>query len=414
MKAAVFVGPGQLELRDVPKPDTDPGGMLLRVDANTACGTDVRILRGQKSKGIAQGVVLGHEISGTVAEVGANVEGFAEGDRIGLLPTIPCGRCYYCRRGTEHLCTDSKIFGNGIDGGLAEYVRIPPEAILRGGVFPVEKHVPSTSICLAEPLGCALNGMDNYKVHVGDTVVILGAGPIGLLHLQLVKLGGAERVIVSDLSASRLALAEKLGADRVVNASSEDLEVIVAEATGGIGADLVIVCIGVSALVSQGLKCARKRGRVNLFAGFPVGGSAEFDPNLIHYGELEVTGASNAGRVSHERALRLIESEAVDVASLVTHTFPLDDGVETIEFSASGEGVKIAYFRTARVRPGQRRRRVELRTPPAFCVETTAERATQPCLLPTSHPQPYRPGCPERRGGGGADRRGLAPTAQRT
>jgi 2-desacetyl-2-hydroxyethyl bacteriochlorophyllide A dehydrogenase len=342
MRAAVFGGPGVLELKDIPTPTAPDGGLLLRVGANTVCGTDLRILRGEKSAGIDVGVVLGHEIAGEVVEVGAGTVGYAEGDRIGLLPTVPCGRCAYCRRGRENLCSDSEIFGYRLNGGLAEYIEIPATAISRGGVGKVPSSVPFSSIALAEPLSCVLGASDSYGINAGETVVILGAGPIGLLHAQVVRLAGATTVIVSDPSASRREVAEKLGATHTVDPTATDLREFVLELTDGLGADLAIVAIGMPVLFAQALGVVRKRGRVNAFAGFPKDGVAEIDPNLIHYGEITVTGASNSTRVDHERALKLIASGAIDVASLVTHEFTLDDVVEAIEFSASGEGIKIS------------------------------------------------------------------------
>ncbi|WP_297556866.1 alcohol dehydrogenase catalytic domain-containing protein, partial [uncultured Actinomyces sp.] len=168
MKAAVFAGPGQLELKEVETPSAGTDGLVLRVGANTVCGTDGRILRGEKTAGIDLGIVLGHEISGYVEEVGSEVEGFEVGDLVGVLPTVPCGQCYYCRRGMEHLCTDSKIFGYAINGGLAEYIRIPAEALRRGGVFKAPSHLSPVEVALAEPLGCVINGAHNYQPGIGD------------------------------------------------------------------------------------------------------------------------------------------------------------------------------------------------------------------------------------------------------
>lgn len=342
MKAAVFAGPGKLELRELEKPVAGEGELVLKVGANTVCGTDGRILRGEKSAGIDIGVVLGHEISGYVEEIGAGVEGFEIGDLVGILPTIPCLKCFYCARGSEHLCTDSQIYGYRVNGGLAEYVRVPKDALERGGVYKAAPHLTPAEVALAEPLGCVINGSENYKTEVGDTVLIQGAGPIGLLHTQLNRLLGAENVIVSDPSEDRRAIAESLGATHTINPLEQDLVEFVHGLTEGRGADVVIICIGRGELVNQALTAARKGARVNAFAGFAKGALAEVDPNLIHYGELVVTGASNAGRAHHEKALQLIGAGLIDVKTLHTHTYTLDDVVEGIEFAQSGEGIKVA------------------------------------------------------------------------
>lgn len=344
MKAAVFEGPGKLQLRDIDRPLAGEGELVLKVGANTVCGTDGRILRGEKSAGIDIGVVLGHEIAGYVDQVGDGVDGFDVGDLVGVLPTVPCLECYFCVRSAEHMCTNSQIFGYRINGGLAEYVLIPEDAMTRGGIFKAAPHLSATEVALAEPLGCVLNGADQYKTEVGDTVLIQGVGPIGLLHVQLNRLAGAETIIVSDPSNERRAIAESMGATHTVNPLEEELAEYVRGLTDGRGADVVVVCIGRGELINQSFQSARKGGRINLFAGFSKDALAEIDPNLIHYGELVVTGASNAGRASHEKALQLIAAGLIDVKSLHTHTYPLNDVVEGIEFAQSGDGIKVAII----------------------------------------------------------------------
>lgn len=342
MKAAIFVRPGQLELQDIPEPHAGPGEVVIKVGSNTVCGTDGRILRGEKSKGIDRGVVLGHEFSGYVTETGAGVEDFHEGELVGGVPTVPCLRCYYCQHGKEHLCTDSRIIGYQINGGLAEYMKFPREAIERRCVFHAADHLTPPEVSLAEPLGCVLNGASQYGTQAGDTVLIIGAGPIGLLHTQVNKMMGASQIVVSDPSASRRQVAAQFGATHTIDPTATDLNEYVRDLTDGLGADVVVICIGQPALVQQAFEVVRKAGAVNAFAGFSKTSMAQVDPNLIHYGELRVTGASNASRASHKKALRLIGEGAIDVKSLHTHTFSLDDVVEGIEFAQKGEGIKVA------------------------------------------------------------------------
>lgn len=342
MKAAVFLGPGQLELREVPTPHAGEGEVVLRVGSNTVCGTDSRILRGEKSAGVRPGVILGHEISGYVTEIGRGVEGFEEGDLVGINPTVSCGVCYYCRAGYEHLCSKAKLFGYAIDGGLAEYVLIPREAIARRAAYKAASHLTPAEVSLGEPLGCVINGSDNYQTKPGDTVLIIGAGPIGLLHTMLNRHYGASQVIVSNPGDDRRLIAEKLGATHSIDPLKTDLVEYVRSLTDGRGADVVVVCIGRNELFQQALECARPKGHVNAFAGFAKGSSSSVDPNLIHYGELVVTGGSNTSRANYEKALRFIGEGAINVKALHTHTFKLDDVVEAIEFVQSAEGLKIS------------------------------------------------------------------------
>jgi L-iditol 2-dehydrogenase len=343
MKGFVYRGPGvPAELTDVPTPEAGPGEVLVRIGANTVCGTDLRILRGEKSKGVNLGVVMGHEWAGHVEQVGDGVTGFEKGDLVSMPPSVSCGVCGACRRGHEHLCEDVHLVGYDIDGGLAEYMLIPGTAIARGQLLTASAHLEPAQLALAEPISCCLSGMDNYRVDVGDVVVIVGAGPIGLIHLQLATIAGARAVVVSDPSATRRASAEQLGATVTSDPTSDDLRTIVQGLTDGEGADVAVLCIGRPELVNDSLNLVRKRGRVSIFAGLAGEGWANIAANLIHYRELTVVGASNSSRQAFVRAVRLIESGAIDTKALITHTFALSRASEAIEFVASGEGIKVA------------------------------------------------------------------------
>jgi L-iditol 2-dehydrogenase len=344
MLAAVFRGPGELDVTEVPTPEAGPGEVLVKVGANTVCGTDVRILRGEKTRGIARDFVLGHELSGRVAEVGSGVEGYEVGSPVVMAPVIYCLRCHYCKRGMENLCVNKRIVGNVVDGGLAEYMRVPAEAVAAGNLFVAGEGIPPEHLALAEPLACCVNGLGNYRVEMDDTVLVLGAGPIGLFHLQLALLSGAGKVIVSNPSEDRRKFARELGAHVVVDPTSEDLSGVVAEHTGGLGADVAVICIGIPALVNDAMRMVRKGGRVNVFAGLSGAGWSEVEANLIHYNELVVTGASDSKRENYDTALRLIESGRVAVERMVTHRYPLSESVAAIEKSASGEGIKVAVM----------------------------------------------------------------------
>lgn len=342
MLAAVFKGPGQLEVTEVPTPEPGPGEVLLEVGSNTVCGTDLRILRGEKTTGVRPGVVLGHEIAGTVAAVGSGVTEYKQGDLAVVTPTVTCGTCYFCLRNMEHFCENFVLYGYALDGGLAEYCLVPAQAVGRKNITVAKPGTSLTALSLTEPLGCVLNGLCNYTVSLGDTALILGAGPIGLLHQTVCRLAGATQIIVSDPSESRRQTASQLGADIVVDPMNENLSEVVKGATGGRGADVVVICIGRPALFPEALSLARKGGRVCAFAGFPKDGSVAVDPNVIHYGEITVTGTSNSMRSQTADAMHLIEDGLIPADTIISHTFPLTQAVDAIEFSASGEGIKIA------------------------------------------------------------------------
>ncbi len=344
MLAAVFNGPNDISVQEVTTPEISDDEILIRVGANTICGTDVRVLRGEKTSGVRRPSIIGHETAGHVVQVGRHVRGYEVGAPVAMAPVVPCRRCWCCTHGLENVCTNGRIMGYEVDGGLSEYMRIPADAVHAGNLFLAHEDLPSEHLALAEPLSCCVNGQHRSQVGVNDSVLIMGAGPIGTFHLQLAKLAGANPVIVSEPNSRRRELALRLGADLVLDPAEDDLETAAAEATHGIGVDRVIVCIGRMELVNQALKLARKGGNVNLFAGFPGQGWSELSANLIHYNELVVTGTSNSRRADYEVALRLIESGRVDVSAMVTHRFPLGQIEDAFVTVAGGDAIKVAVL----------------------------------------------------------------------
>ena len=343
MIAAVFHGPGEMEATEVDVPNIGPDEVLVKVGANTLCGTDGRILRGEKTKGVRRPSILGHEFAGHVAHVGRQVRGFEVGMPVAMAPVIPDRKCFYCKHGMENACSNRKAMGYEFDGGLSEYVRIPSVAIEAGNLFAAREDLPSEFLALAEPLSCCVNGHRRSRVGIDSTVLILGGGPIGIFHLQLSLLAGAGTVIVSEPSPFRRDFASGLRAQVVVDPTVEDLPSIVAETTGGVGVDSTIICIGLPQLVNDALTMTRKGGRVNIFAGLSGQGWAQVEANLIHYNELEITGTTAARRSDYEVALRLIESGRVEVKSMVTDRFPLRRASEAIaETMTGGENLKVA------------------------------------------------------------------------
>jgi L-iditol 2-dehydrogenase len=344
MLAAVFQGPGQLEVTEIDTPEIGADEVLVKVGANTICGTDVRIFRGEKTKGIYPPTILGHEMAGHVYQLGKRVRGYEVGAPVAIAPVITCQRCFYCQNGMENICLNQKTLGYDVKGGLSEYVRIPADAIAAGNLFVVQNDLPSEYLALAEPLACCVNGHHCSQIHLNSSVLIMGSGPIGLFHLQLSLLAGARTVIVSDPSAPRRAVASAFGAHITIDPTVEDLPSVVSEVTGGLGVDSIIICIGVPTLVNDALHMARQRGRINIFAGLADKGWAEIEANLIHYKELEVTGSANSRRADYQTALQLIESGRIKVEPMVTDRFPLQSAHEALDKVASGKCIKIAVL----------------------------------------------------------------------
>ena len=343
MKAGLLRAPNRLDLVDVPDPERGPGDMILKMRAATICGTDLRIFRGRKTAGVRYPSVIGHEFAGEIAEP---PEGgpFRAGQRVCVDPAIPCGHCTYCKLGHEHICENLTAIGYEVDGAFAEYVRIPARAVEAGNVHLIPDDLPYEQAALAEPFACVLNGQERVGVSAGEAVVVLGAGPIGLLHVKLARLSGARSVIVSEPSAGRRQAARDAGADIAVDPSDADLPSIVKDATRGVGADVAIVAIGVPALADAAIGLVRRRGRVNLFAGFSIGDSATMDINSIHYREILVTGSFGLSRLHFERALDLIASRRIDLAPFVTHRFGLAGIGEALATAEGGSAIKVAIL----------------------------------------------------------------------
>lgn len=325
----------------VADPALAPGDMLLKVRAATVCGTDIRILRGKKTAGIRYPSILGHEFAGEVVETGGHA-GFHEGQAVCVCPQFACGHCDYCIRGAENLCRNLTAMGYEIDGAFAEYVKIPARGVLAGNVFTMPEGLSFETAALAEPLSCVMNGQELVGVKMGDVVVILGAGPIGILHVKLARFSGARAIIVSEPNELRRQAALREGADMVVDPGAEDLFARVREATGGLGADVAICAIGVPSLANDAIRLVRCRGRVSLFAGFSKGVQAELDVNAIHYNELMVTGSFGLTRLQFERSLQLIASGHLNLDSLLTHRFGLADIEQALQVAEQGSAIKVA------------------------------------------------------------------------
>ena len=341
MQAGVLKDVNDVSYMTVADPQLESGDLLIRVKAATVCGTDIRILRGKKTAGIRYPSILGHEFAGEVVENGGHSQ-FKKGQAVCVCPQFACGHCERCIQGTENLCRNLTSMGYEIDGAFAEFVRIPSRGVATGNVFFVPEGLTFEQAALAEPLACVMNGQERVGVKLGDVVAVLGAGPIGILHIKLARRAGARRIVVSEPNPLRREAAVKAGADLAVDPTTENLFKRVLEASDGLGADVVIVAIGVPALANDAIRLARQRGRISLFAGFSMGVHAELDVNAIHYNELTVTGSFGLSRLQFERSLNMIASGHLEVDSLLTHRFGLRDIQKALETAEHGSAIKVA------------------------------------------------------------------------
>lgn len=332
MKAAVFAGEGKLEIRSVPIPvlerDTD---LIVKVEACSICGTDVHILSVPPRYQALPGTILGHELVGEVVETGAGVRSLKPGDRVVCNPNESCGICAYCRRNLPNLCEHIRPLGIEVNGGFGAYVRLSESCAYR-----VRPDLPAESAMFAEPLACAVNGTQAARVHPGESVLILGAGPIGLMMVQLMKAAGAGPVLVSEISPLRRKFAAECGADLVLDPGWTDLQAAVLEQTG-IGADYVMDMTGV--LLPTALENVRKGGKLLLF-GVNTAAVCPVAPSRITQREVTVLGTWLAN-ASFPAAIRLLERGMLDVERLITHRCTLDGLSDAIELLRRGEAVKV-------------------------------------------------------------------------
>ncbi|PKL13401.1 MAG: threonine dehydrogenase [Spirochaetae bacterium HGW-Spirochaetae-4] len=341
VNAGVLKRVDELVYMEIEPPEIDESELLIRVKAASICGTDLRIFHGKKTKGVRYPSVIGHEFAGEVAQVGDKVTEFVVGERVCLDPVLPCGGCFYCLNGMENVCQNRVALGYEYDGCFAEYIKIPSKFITQGNIQKLPTHVPFTVGALAEPLSCVINGQRRLNISVGDTVVIIGAGPIGIMHMMVAKASGASKIIVSEPNWMRRETVGNFGADITIDPIKQSLKVMVLEQTDGLGADVVILAIGNPKIVNEALAIARKGGRISLFAGFSAGEMPPVDVNLIHYNELVVIGASALQRRDMKTSVRLIASGAVNLGKLVTDTFPLRKITEAFAMAESGEAIKV-------------------------------------------------------------------------
>jgi L-iditol 2-dehydrogenase len=343
MLAAVYHGPEDLRVEEVPVPQIGPGELLLKVQDASICGTDLRILHGGHRK-YPHGTlrIPGHEVVGRIAALGEGVTGYAVGQSVFIAPNMGCGHCRQCVAGKNNLCEQYDALGVTIDGAFAEFVRIPAQAALQGNVMPIREGVDPGVAALIEPFACVLRGQNALNIRPGDVVLVIGAGPIGIMHTKLARLSGAARVLVSEPVEMRREQAGRMGADRTIDPSREDLAAVVAEESGGNGADVIIVAAPVHQAQEQALQLASIGGRINFFGGLPKDRPAiQFDSNLVHYKELIVTGTTACSTGDCRRAAEIVNSGKIDLSDLVSRRFPLSQAVQAFAAAADRSSLKI-------------------------------------------------------------------------
>jgi L-iditol 2-dehydrogenase len=344
MIAAVYHGPEDLRVEQFPTPSAGPGEIVLRVDYASICATDLRILRGAHRKyGPGTVRVPGHEVVGTIVEVGSGVSrSYGVGQRVFVAPNVGCGRCRQCERGQNNLCANYDALGITLNGAFAEFMNVPAPFLEQGNLIPFDNALDGAAVALAEPFACVLHGQQALRIGSEDVVLIMGAGPIGIMHILAARAAGVEKILVSEQSPERLRMATTAGADRVVNFREESLPDVIADETHGRGADVIVVAAGVREAMEAAPKLAAAGGRINLFGALPSGDTGVLlDANLIHYKELTVTGTTGCSTDDCRRSIALITSGKTDLGGLISGRYGLDRALEAFAAARAGNVLKV-------------------------------------------------------------------------
>ena len=342
MKAAIYEDIDKMLVHEVETPKCGDNEVLVKVKACAVCGSDIRIFHSGNSR-VKPPAIIGHEISGQVAEAGKNVTKLKAGDRVAIGADVPCGECTFCKAGIGNNCQINYAMGYQFSGGFAEYVLLNQIVVNYGPVQILPDHVSFNEGALAEPLACVLNALELAPIRLNDVVVLIGAGPIGMMIGEVAKAMGASKVILVNRSELRLEIAKKLNvADAYICSKDEDAIARVFAETDGLGADVIFTSNPSPQAQADALHMAKNRAKISFFGGLPKGASlVTLDTNIIHYKELLITGAHGAMPIHHSRAVELMASGRIDVKKFITHMFPLDEVLTAFQTAEGHAGLRV-------------------------------------------------------------------------
>ena len=332
MKASVCYKQNDLRTEDLPIPEISDNEVLIKMLACGLCGTDIQKIRGDS---VNKPTVLGHEVVGEIVKKGKNVSKFEIGDRVITAIHVPCFTCHYCNKGHYTICEQFRT--NNIDpGGFAEFIRIP-ELHLNHLTHKVSNNVTDEEATLIEPIACCLHGLKQADIRPNDSVLIMGAGTIGILHAQLAKIKGANKVIVSDMSEFKLQKALKVGCDYAINIKEKNIIDEVNKITDGQGVDVIVIAAGVSSLVADAVNMVRRAGKIIVFSGFDKNKSVTLDVSRFFKDEISIIGTYSVTPYEFPEALDLLEKRKLNTEEMITHVYPLKKLSEAIDISTNPE-----------------------------------------------------------------------------
>jgi L-iditol 2-dehydrogenase len=345
MKAVVVRAPMEFGVEEVPLPPAPEGGFLLKVHSCGLCGSDLRTLRGGHLR-VTFPWIIGHEVAGWVHEIGPSYAGpWKVGDLLAVAPFVYCGRCDFCQTGKYELCDNYREIAQAWPGGFAEYMPVPAEPARNGIIQPVPEGLDPALAAISEPIASCVHAQEKGWVGLGDSVVVIGSGPVGCTHVMLARARGAARVYLADVSEERLKMAEVFAPDALINAAQTDLVAEARRLTANKGADVVITANSVPATQVQAVEMARKGGRVLLFGGLPKTDSKPpIDMNVVHYNGLYLIGTTTLGPRHQFQALQLLASGRYPFDKLITQRFPLAEFRQGAMLALEGKALKAVFF----------------------------------------------------------------------
>ncbi len=342
MKVALLEDIEKLKITEIATPKPQAGEVLIKVEVCAICGTDIKVFH-HGHRLITFPRVTGHEVTGEITAVGENISRYKPGNRVAVAPAVPCGDCYYCHRGKQAMCENLQAIGYFWNGGFAEYMIVPKVAVDNGCVNILPDNVSFEEGALAEPLACVINAQELSNVGIGDTVVIIGTGPMGCLHAELARAIGATKTVMIEVSEERLELAKKtVETDLFINSREQDSIKLIKELTHGRGADKVIVACGVGKAQQDAIEMVANLGNVNFFGGLPKDKPyIQLDSNILHYKECSITGTHGSSPCHNQIAIDLISSGKIKVKKYITKHYKLDNLEEAIARAETGKEMKI-------------------------------------------------------------------------
>lgn len=341
MKAAVFKDVGHIKVEERPIPECPADGVLIKIYACGICGSDVRNFHNGLKDGI-RNQIMGHEIAGEIVEAGELVTNFCAGQRVALAPDVSCGSCWYCKRGLVNLCEHHKMLGTHYPGGYAQFIALPGEVLKRGFVELIPEGMSYQHAAFAETCSAVLACQKRNEVSLGETVVIIGDGPVGCLHCEVARSRGAAQIIM--IGRDKLEMAAAFHPDLLLDGTRPAQELVeeVRVRTGNIGGDIVICAVPAVTVQQEALEMVRRRGRVVIYGGVPKDKEiSSLNSNLIHYGEITLTGAFSYPASGLHDALSALQNRHIRAEKYINATVSLDQIVQGMNMITDGQALKV-------------------------------------------------------------------------